>query len=428
MARSWLSIRVEMVSGRGEYFWPRPGRVIVARRTATFRELAGTIDVAFGRWDFSHLHRFVLEDVELVTIDHWDESPRGAADDSSRLSILELGQQFAYEFDMGDGWEHLCTVAPSRVDPYEVLGFEPARPTVAFGWGDLPDQYGHRFDGDDGGPLPDQPEPPTSDLPPLLPQWGDWTPPQPDQRVDWLLSRQDWDDASWRTLLGAVNRGDGHVVVAVLRPRDPLDVAHLAGQGLVVALGQQVADAWVLARRLAADLRDRMGPGDEELADDLDAARGVIDSDLRPVPIGLEELAMHLEGDDLGMGGWNIDLQSGRWWPDDPVGTIGEQPPDDWDDPDRWLAVTSIGSRDAWQDMRLFVESLEDDGLAQRLDRAIRGSGAFRGFKDELHLHDDLRRAWFRFSDDRQRGRARAWLAMHGVRPGPSPSPGDDAG
>lgn len=429
MARSWLSIRVELVSGRGQYFWPRPGRVIVARRTATFRELARAIDVALGRWDFAHLHRFVLDDVELVTLDHWDEAPRGAADDSSRLSILELGQQFAYEFDMGDGWEHLCTVAPNRVDPYEALGVEPARPTVAFGWGDLPDQYGRRFAADDGGPLPDQPDPPTSDLPPLLPHWGDWTPPEPDGQLDWLLTLQDWDDDSWRTLLGAVNRRDGEVVVAVLRPRDPLDVAHLAGAGLVVALEQKVADAWVLARRLADDLRHRMGPGDDELADDLDAARGVVDADLRPVPVELEELAMHLEGDDLSGEGWRIDLESGRWWPENPLGMIGEEPPDDWGDPDRWLAVTSIGSRDGWDDMRLFIESLEDDDLAQRLDRAIRGSGAFRRFKDELDEHDDLRRTWFRFSDDRQRGRARAWLAMQGMRPVPPPplSPDDDA-
>ena len=26
MARTWLSIRVELVSGRGEDLWPRPGR------------------------------------------------------------------------------------------------------------------------------------------------------------------------------------------------------------------------------------------------------------------------------------------------------------------------------------------------------------------------------------------------------------------
>ena len=35
MTRIWLSITVEMVSGRGERFWPRPGRVFVASRAHT---------------------------------------------------------------------------------------------------------------------------------------------------------------------------------------------------------------------------------------------------------------------------------------------------------------------------------------------------------------------------------------------------------
>jgi len=33
LARTWLSIRVELVSGRGEEFWPRPGRIFTAARS-----------------------------------------------------------------------------------------------------------------------------------------------------------------------------------------------------------------------------------------------------------------------------------------------------------------------------------------------------------------------------------------------------------
>ncbi|MBY5162113.1 UPF0158 family protein [Salsipaludibacter albus] len=422
MARSWLMIRVELVGGRGEYWWPRPGREIVARRTSTFRELARAIDAAFGRWDLSHLHRFVLDDVVLVPLDVWDDPPRGAADDTSRLSILELGQQFAYEFDMGDGWEHLCTVEPQRVDPWEVLGVEPDRPTVAFGWGDLPDQYGRRFADDDGnGPLPDQPDPPTADLPPLLPHWGDWTPPTDDERLDGFVPMQDWDDESWRTLLGAVHRGDGFEVVSLSRTHDALEVAQLAGQGLLAALAQGVEEAWAMAWRLADDLRDRMGPGDDELADELDAVRGVgsrhVDSpSLRAVPVDLEELATHLEGDLLGAEPWYLDLETGQLWPDDPVGMTGEEPAG-WGDDGRWLSITSIGSRDAWEDMRDYIDRIEDADLAESLERAIHGRGAFRRFKDELFRHEDLGRAFQRYTDDRQRGRTRAWLAMQGLRP-----------
>ncbi len=39
------------------------------------------------------------------------------------------------------------------------------------GWGTIPDQYGRRWDGDDGGsPIP--PDPGLADLPALQPLWG----------------------------------------------------------------------------------------------------------------------------------------------------------------------------------------------------------------------------------------------------------------
>lgn len=176
MARTWLSIEVELVAGRGEYYWPRPGRIFVARRAFTFRQLAEAINVGFGRWELAHLHRFVLEDGTDIVPLEWDDPPTGAVGDSTRLSILEPGQQFAYEFDLGDGWEHVCTVAPERVDPVGVYGTEPPEPAVYFGWGDLPDQHGRRFREDDGSTArPPQPDPPTADLPPVLPHWGGGT-------------------------------------------------------------------------------------------------------------------------------------------------------------------------------------------------------------------------------------------------------------
>jgi hypothetical protein len=40
-----------------------------------------------------------------------------------------------------------------------------------WGWGDIPDQYRRRFDGDDGEtPIPRSPG--LEDLPPILPWWG----------------------------------------------------------------------------------------------------------------------------------------------------------------------------------------------------------------------------------------------------------------
>ena len=54
----------------------------------------------------------------------------------------------------------------------ESLGTVPDRPLPCWGWGDIPDQYGRRWNGDDGStPMPPAPDG-TGDLPPILPWWG----------------------------------------------------------------------------------------------------------------------------------------------------------------------------------------------------------------------------------------------------------------
>jgi hypothetical protein len=50
-------------------------------------------------------------------------------------------------FDFGDDWTHF---GDRRIDPLEALGVLPATPLPFFGWGELPDQYGRRWDSDDG--------------------------------------------------------------------------------------------------------------------------------------------------------------------------------------------------------------------------------------------------------------------------------------
>ena len=36
---------------------------------------------------------------------------------ATKLDTLTLGEQFVYEFDFADRWTHLCTAAPTRIDP-----------------------------------------------------------------------------------------------------------------------------------------------------------------------------------------------------------------------------------------------------------------------------------------------------------------------
>jgi hypothetical protein len=176
VARTWLSIRVDLVEGMHAHeLWPRPGRILLARPGMTFRMLADAINDAFARWDRSHLHAFTLADGTRISIrGPWDEPDDDELDDTTTtLSRLRLGEQFTFEFDFGDSWMHLCTVAEEKVDPHEVYGEAPDRPVPYWGWGWIPDQYGRRWDGDDGeSPVPPPPDPPLSDLPDLHYTWG----------------------------------------------------------------------------------------------------------------------------------------------------------------------------------------------------------------------------------------------------------------
>ncbi len=86
VARTGLSIRVDLVDGGGRTLWPRPGRVFAAARFHSFAQPA--IDDAFARWDRAHLHMFDLGDVESLLIDrYWDDPPDNSrVDDTVKLS------------------------------------------------------------------------------------------------------------------------------------------------------------------------------------------------------------------------------------------------------------------------------------------------------------------------------------------------------
>lgn len=74
----------------------------------------------------------------------------------------------------------------------------------------------------------------------------------------------------------------------------------------------------------------------------------------------------------------------------------------------------------SYRDTEMFIDALGEGRVAARLARAIQGRGAFRRFKDVLADSDDLLARWYGFSDDRHRGRARAWLADQGYTPIPT--------
>ena len=159
MAKTWLSVTVELLGGGGQDLWPWPGRIFAVGPSHTFAQLAGAIDVAFARWDRAHLSMFTLADGRVVTdpelggeLAASPEAPFAEPLDIGTAKVartVESGEVFQYTFDLGDDWTHCCVVADASIDPLEVLGVRPPLPAPFWGWGSIPDQYGRRW-ADDG--------------------------------------------------------------------------------------------------------------------------------------------------------------------------------------------------------------------------------------------------------------------------------------
>lgn len=73
-------------------------------------------------------------------------------------------------------------------------------------------------------------------------------------------------------------------------------------------------------------------------------------------------------------------------------------------------------SREAWRDMERFAASVDDDHLRNHLLDSIRGKGAFGRFKAALGARPGMVEEWYLFQGDRERGRARDYLAEEGIR------------
>jgi hypothetical protein len=412
MPKNWLAIRVDLLAGRGRNLWPTPGRVLAVGPTHTFRDLARAIDTAFARWDRSHLCQFTLADGRHVTdaesAEDLDTSPFGAVPQSS-LDIETVkvaktvipGEGFKYIFDLGDDWTHACRVE-GKIDPLEAVGIVPPQPTPYFGWGEVPDQYGRRWEDDDGSAHP--PIPPDIGHPMLDYGWP--AVEAPSFPVDAVQLR------------GATARGDVGGIRAALEGKAIDDVLQLAGTAALVLLAVAPEQGEALAAGIVQRLRLRAVTGDEELAEHLLARLRGETGEGRELPVDLEELSMLLEGDPARDEGGYVDLESGDVVPRvaTDAGLVGEDVAVNvGDDPDRWLYVPCEGSRAAWEDMRAYAAGLPESPLSDALLSAIEGKGAFRRFGEVVHREGWLT-SWQAFRDDRKLGRARWFLAREGIR------------
>lgn len=413
MARTWLSVTVELLGGRGEELWPCPGRVFAVGPRHTFWNLAESINDAFARWDRSHLSLFTLADGRLITDQvtgaEWVGSAAGPVTaimdiEATRISsTVGLGEEFQFTFDLGDDWIHRCEVASAKIDPEVELGLVPVSPRPYWGWGSIPDQYGRGWNGDDGEAPP--PRRPSQPHPMLMRTW-----PHEGQVAELDMG----------AVYHAIQDNDVDGFLASVMGCDIDGALQLLGSEIPSLLLTARERVEPLALSIVNRLTMRGWEGDQELSEDLVARLRREPLGGRVAPVDLTTFSDELEGDaNTSMGGY-LDLETGFTFGTDFLDAmiVGKENAIDVDaDPDRWLHFDCVGSRSGWQDMADFTERQRDAGLNERLKRAIEGRGAFRRFRDIVQ-NDDVGEQWNFFSLERQIGRARAYLAEEGIRVG----------
>jgi len=84
---------------------------------------------------------------------------------------------------------------------------------------------------------------------------------------------------------------------------------------------------------------------------------------------------------------------------------------------ERYIRIPAAESRQGYQDMAEFIETVKDPRLKARLEHAIHKRGAFRNFKDALAAYPAEQERWFAFKKARMLGHVLAWLADEGIEP-----------
>ena len=80
------------------------------------------------------------------------------------------------------------------------------------------------------------------------------------------------------------------------------------------------------------------------------------------------------------------------------------------EDSDRYERIPKAESREGYEDMVDFIATVDNERLAELLEVAINGKGAFRRFKDVLLNYPEERERWFQFKGERMEERALEWL------------------
>lgn len=87
------------------------------------------------------------------------------------------------------------------------------------------------------------------------------------------------------------------------------------------------------------------------------------------------------------------------------------------EDSERYERIPRAEPNEGYEDMVDFIATVNNERLAELLEVAINGKGAFRRFKDVMRNYPEESERWFKFKDERIEERALEWLGGIGIRP-----------
>lgn len=133
--------------------------------------------------------------------------------------------------------------------------------------------------------------------------------------------------------------------------------------------------------------------------------------------IDVSEVAMAMESGGDGID-WFLDLKTGDVFP-----VLEDGVCDDEDlsaervekDPERYVGIERVDSREGFRLMEEFVDSMEEGEAKRSLLRALGMRGPFRCFKDTLLDFGEVRDRWFVFYNGEMERLAREFLEGAGV-------------
>lgn len=83
--------------------------------------------------------------------------------------------------------------------------------------------------------------------------------------------------------------------------------------------------------------------------------------------------------------------------------------------PDRFISIDPIDSRESFEIMENFVSTILNDSIKNALSSALSKRKPFRNFKDELHHLPEIEKEWYKYHEIEMEKIAYEWLKVNDI-------------